>query len=211
MPHEVVRRRLFDAFATRPRPTAEQIVRPEVTDDFLAMGRQRVRDVLAGRMVGDVSIEDANKVFEGNLWMLSPDAFLYYLPALMWICLASYDSVSVLASELVGALTLPSRDDVLASLDRLMELPPPALRDRVFVDAIRRQQLEWFDSGAPTNTFHERFDEVTRAEGSAVLAFLEAFRDRFAEAFRFGELDAAIDRLWVQFRSEAPPDDPGPG
>jgi hypothetical protein len=211
MPDEALRRRLFDAFAARPRPTAEQIVRQDDIDDFLALGRVRVREALAERAVGDVSIEDANKLFEGNLWMLSPGAFLYYLPALMWICLASYGSVSVLAYELVGALTLKSRDDILASLDRLMELPPPALRDQVFVDAIRRQQLEWFDSGDPTNTFHERFDEVTRAEGSAVLAFLEAFRDRFAEGFQFGELDAAIDRLWVRFRSEALPDDPGPG
>jgi hypothetical protein len=191
------RSQLFDAFAGRPRPPLSRIVRPGT-----AVNADRLRQALAERTVGDISVHDLNAVFEGHLWMLTPEAFLYYLPALMDISLASYQSVSVFASELIGALTQPSRTDVEASLDLLQQLPPTAgLRDPRTADLLREQQLEWFDSGTPTRVFHERFDGVTATEGAAVLSFLEAFRDRHGANFPFGELDAAIGRYWNSFRS----------
>lgn len=118
----------------------------------------------------------------------------------MDLSLTSYQAVSVFASELIGALTLPSRRDVEESLDRLEQLPRGAgLRDPRIADQLRAQQLEWFDSGTPTRIFHERFDDVSAAEGAAVLAFLEAFRDQHGANFPFDELDTAIDRYWSRF------------
>lgn len=191
-----LRARLFDAFASRPRPTAERIVRPQAGAEGA-----RVRDPLARRAVSEVSVPDVTTVFEGNLWMLTRDAFLYYLPALMHLSLTRYDSVSVFASELVGALTEPSRDDVVASLDRFEQLATdPATRNPAVADLLRSQQLEWFDSGTPTALFHERFDDLHAAEAGAVLAFLEAFRAEHGASFPFGELDAAIGRYWARFR-----------
>lgn len=191
-----LRARLFDAFASRPRPTAERIVRPQAGAEGA-----RVRDPLARRAVSEISVRDVTAVFEGNLWMLTRDAFLYYLPALMHLSLTSYETVSVFASELVGALTEPSRDDIVASLDRFEQLAADAAtRNPAAVDLLRGQQLEWFDSGTPTALFRERFDDLRPAEGGAVLAFLEAFRAEHAASFPFGELDAAIDRYWARFR-----------
>jgi hypothetical protein len=188
--------RIFAAFALRPRPKGVHIVRPES-----GAGSGRVTEVLEDRLVSDVSVPDINGVLEGNLWMLTPEAFLYYLPAFMHITLTKYDSVSVFASELVGALTEPKRLDIVESLERFGAFQPGLVEPRdQAADLLRDQQLEWFDSGIPTAIFNERFGDLPAAEGRAILAFLEAFRESHAEMFPFGELDAAINRRWASFR-----------
>ena len=189
-----LRTRLYEAFASRPRPTAEELVRSE---------DRRLRDMLGERAVGEVTVEDVRGAFEGNLWALTPEAVRYYLPALMDLALHRYREVSVFASELLGALTEPSREDVVASLEAFEELPPVELRDPVIADALRRQQLEWFDSGEPTALFHERFDGVTEEEGRAVLEFLVAFGEEHGGSFPFGEVDAAVERYWGRFGSRS--------
>ncbi len=163
--------------------------------------------MLQGKTASEVSVHDVNAVFEGNLWMLTREAFLHYLPVLMYLSLTRYRSVSVFASELIGALTKPSRADVVRSLDMLEELPPGlALSDASMSGLLRKQQLEWFDSGAPTAMFEERFDGLGHREGRAILAFLEAFRAQHGEDFPFDELDVAIDRHWVRFRGASSAD-----
>ncbi|GIG67031.1 hypothetical protein [Phytomonospora endophytica] len=187
-----LRNRLYTAFAARPRPSA--LAQPEGGGTARLLG-----DGLAGRAVGDVTTDDVKGVFEGNLWALSPEALRYYLPALMDLALHRYREVSVFAAELLSALTEPSREDVVASLDAFERLPPAELRDPQIADALRRQQLEWFDSGTPTAVFHERFDGLTAAEGSAVLEFLTAFAAAHGENFPFGEVDAAVERYWARY------------
>jgi hypothetical protein len=151
--------------------------------------------------VSEISVSDVTTLFEGRLWMLTPEAFLHYLPAMMDLSLTAYDDVGTFAAELVSALTEPSRADVVEALDRLDEVPSGLGLDDALTAELRRQQLEWFDSGAPTALFHDRFDEVTVAEGKAILGFLEALRRDHAASFPFGELDRAIDRRWSEFRS----------
>lgn len=190
-----LRSQLLDAFASRSHP-GTNIVRPESE-----ASSDRMRDVLKDKTVCDISVHDINTVFEGNLWMLTRNAFLHYLPAFMDIALTKYKDVSVFASELIGALTKPSRSDVLASLDRLEQLPASlGLSDPAVADPLRRHQLEWFDSGTPTAIFEARFHDLTAPEGAAILVFLEAFREKHGANFPFGELDAAIDRYWARFR-----------
>src|SRR5687768_3995078 len=104
-----LRSQLYDAFASHPHP-APDFVRPEVE-----AGSDRMRDALEAKTVEDLTPQDVNTIFEGNLWMFSRPALLHYLPALMDMSLSRYDQVSVFASELIGALTQPSRDDVIAS------------------------------------------------------------------------------------------------
>jgi hypothetical protein len=190
---------LFEAFASHPHPGTD-LVRPESQ-----ASANRMREVLADKTASDISVHDINTVFEGNLWMLRREAFLHYLPAFMDLALNNYNDVSVFASELIGALTKPSRTDVLESLARLEQLPPElALSDPAIAGPLRQQQLEWFDSGAPTAIFEERFNGLGAAEGTAILAFLEAFRAKHGANFPFGELDAAIDRHWARFRGPEP-------
>ena len=200
-----LRSRLFDAFAARPRPPAARIVRSGT-----AVSGDRLRKALGELGVDDITVDVVRTVFEGHLWMLTPEAFLYYLPALMDSSLTSYQAVSVFASELIGSLTQPSRADVEESLDRLQQLPPTAgLRDPRTADLLREQQLEWFDSGTPTKIFHDRFDDVSATEGAAILTFLEAFRDQHGADFPFDELDTAIERYWARFRSSELPQSSG--
>jgi hypothetical protein len=190
-----IRSQLFEAFAGRPHPGAD-VVRDENRESAA-----RLREILADKTASEISVDDVNALFEGNLWLLTPEAFLHYLPALMYLALTQYKSVSVFASELVGVLTKPERRDVEESLERLEQLPPGlTLSNPMVAAALRKQQLEWFDSGTPTAAFEERFGDLTEAEGAAILAFLEAFRDQHGEDFPFDELDTAIDRHWARYR-----------
>jgi len=184
----------FNAFASRPRPSASQIIRGGVRSDEAG----EVRQHLARRTRTELTDDELRSVVEGNLWMLSPDAFLYFLPALLRSSLESYASVSVLASELIGALTEPTRADVENGVARTssgLGLPED------MTELLRKQQLEWFDSGTPSAVFHERFDGITHEEGAAILAFLVTFREAHGADFPFGELETAIERYWARYRA----------
>ena len=96
--------------------------------------------------------------------MLTPEAFRYFLPAFLNLGVESYDLLANFVAELIGALTKPTRDDVLQSLDLAAQVPsgmglsPDTLRD------LRQQQLEWFDSGKPLATYRERIDGLSAHE-----------------------------------------------
>lgn len=186
----------FDAFASRPRPLATQILRPAVNRDG-----DRLREFLAKKTSPELTVHEIRAEVEGNLWMLTPEAFRYFLPAFLHTALASYASVSVFASELVAALTEPSRADIVESLDRLNQIPPGLGLPKDMTELFRKQQLEWFDSGIPEAIFHERVDSLTAAEGAAILAFFGAFKETHGLNFPFRELEIAVDRYWARYRA----------
>ena len=187
----------FGAFASRPRPPAERILRPDVSGP----DGDRLRALLAATTPAELTVRDLGTVVESSLWMLAPEAFLHFLPAFLHASLESYASLSLFASELVGALTPPSRADVEEALDRAAGSGSGlGLPDGV-AGPLREQQLEWFDSGVPSAIFHERFDALTPAEGAAVLAFLEAFREAHGADFPFDELETAVGRHWGRYRA----------
>lgn len=189
--------RFFDAFASRPQPSADQIIRPAVRSHDGA----KLRELLAARTSTELTDYEMRTVVESNLWMLTPEAFLYFLPAFLHASLQSYASVSVFASELIGALTEPSRADVVEALDKLAQRPPELCLPQDMTNLLRKQQLEWFDSGTTTAIFHERFDNLTHAEGAAVLAFFVAFQKAHGANFPFDELKIAVDRYWSRYRN----------
>lgn len=187
----------FDAFASRPRPPTARILRAEVSDYEGAA----LRELLAARTPTELSAQEIRDEVGSNLWMLTTEAFLYFLPAFMHACLESYAFISVFASELVGALTEPSRTDVVESLDRLAQVPPGLGLPQETAELLRRQQLEWFDSGWPSAIFREHFESLTQAEGGAILAFLVAMQEAHGGDFPFGQLQVAIDRHWARYRA----------
>ncbi len=191
-----LRDELLVTFASHPHPGKEQIVYAGVATS----SGEPLAEALAELNAQQVTVADVRGAFEGNLWMLTPEAVLHYLPALMDLALNGYASVSVFASELIGQLTLPSREDVVTALKRFEATTAALGQDAQTARQAEAQQLEWFDSGRPTATFRERFTHLSPTEGTAVLTFLEAFRDRLGDHFPFGELDTAIDRYWVRFR-----------
>lgn len=188
--------RFFDAFVSRPRPLDIQILRPAVRH-----GGDRLRDMLAAKTTIELSTYDIQTQVEGNLWMLAPVAFCYFLPAFMHISIESYASISVFVSELVGALTEPSRADVVEALDRAALIPQGLGIVDDMMELLRKQQLEWFDSGIPLAIFHERVDGMTAAEGVAVLSFFDTLQASHGLDFPFGELAIAVDRHWARFRA----------
>jgi hypothetical protein len=183
--------RFAGAFAARSRPPEDALLREPVGEEGAP-----VRAALAASTADDLSVETIRTVVESNLYMLAPETFRYFLPAFLAAALDHYDKLSVFASELIGALTEPAREDVVTALDRAAAEPGglgPA-------ELLRRQQLEWFDAGTPSALFRDRVDGLTRAEGAAVLAFLDAFAAAHGADFPFGELDQAIDRHWARYR-----------
>ncbi|MDH3975952.1 MAG: hypothetical protein OEV42_16885 [Deltaproteobacteria bacterium] len=159
-----------------------------------------MRELLAAKTSKELTDYELRSNVESNLWMLSPEAFLYFLPAFLHASLKSYVSVSVFASELITALTEPSRTDITDALDHVDQIPSGLGFPKDMTDLLRKQQLEWFDSGVPSAIFHERFDRLTQAEGAAILAFLVAFQEAHGADFPFGELETAIDRHWAHYR-----------
>jgi hypothetical protein len=186
----------FDAFASRPTPNST-IIRPAVSH----YDANRLSNFLASKSSMDLSFEDIRTEIGGNLWMLAPEAFLYFLPAFLSISLESYTVVSVFVSELVGALTEPSRMDVIEAIDHLAKAPTGLGLSPDMTELIRKQQLEWFDSGTPMAVFHERFDNLTTTEGVAILAFFTALHETHGADFPFRELEIAVERNWSRYQA----------
>lgn len=186
---------LFNAFAPRPRPPATRIVRPIVSD----YESKNLRDLLSTKTPAELTDFELRTVVEGNLWMLTPEAFLYFLPGFLHASLVSYETISVFASEIIGVLTKPSRADIVDGLDRIAQAHSELGFSEDMVELLRKQQLEWFDSGTPTANFQERFNNLTGAEGAAIFAFLVAFRNAYGADFPLGDLEMAIDRYWVHY------------
>jgi hypothetical protein len=162
-----------------PRPTAPQIIRPVVSHHE----GDPLRELLATKTSTELTNYELLTVVESNLSMLTPKAFLYFLPAFLHASLRSYASLSVFASELIGALTEPSRMDIIEALDQVGRTKSELGLPDDMVELLRKQQLEWFDSGIPTAIFHERFDNLTDTEGAAILTLTPSRRPT-ARTFR---------------------------
>lgn len=186
----------FEAFARRPRPDVTRILRPAVRRDG-----DHLRDLLAEKTAQELSVYELRTAVESNLWKLAPEAFLYFLPAFLHASLERYESVSVFTSELVGALTEPSRADVEETFERLGKGPPGIGLPAEMTELLRKQQLEFADSGAAEAIFHERFDGLTHDEGAAILAFFTALEKAHDADFPFQELQTAVDRRWARYRA----------
>ncbi|MFP4120826.1 MAG: hypothetical protein ACLFWI_07405 [Coleofasciculus sp.] len=175
---------------------ASQILRSAVN-----YNGDRLRELLATKTSRELSVYDLRTEVEGNLWMLAPEAFRYFLPAFLYASLESYASLSIFVSELVGALTELSRTDVVEALDRATRLPSGLGLPDDMTELLRKQQLEWFDSGTPLAIFHERFDSLTSAEGGAILDFFVVLQEAHGADFPFKELEIAVDRYWSRYRA----------
>jgi hypothetical protein len=186
---------LFNAFASNPRPTATEIIRSDVA----YQEADQLCELLTTKTSADLTPYEIRTIVESNLWMLTPKAFLYFLPAFLYASLVSYPSVSVFASELIGSLTAPSRSDIVEALDQFAQSPSELDLPKDMVELIRKQQLEWFDSGMPTSIFYDRFDNLPHAEGQAILAFFRAFQEAYGADFPFNELEKAVERYWDRY------------
>jgi hypothetical protein len=183
--------RFFPAFASRGRPRDSELLSADVGAEG-----DGLRVLLAVTDPAEVSVDAVRAEVDGNLWMLAPEAFRYFLPAFLNLAVERYDSLRTFTGELIGALTEPSRADVVQALDRAEQIPadigftPETMRE------LRRQQLEWYDSGTPLASYQERIAGLSPAEGAAILDFLRTIRDGHGEDFPFDEPQVAIDRHW---------------
>jgi hypothetical protein len=184
----------FAAFAARPRPADSGLLEETVGTEGAGL-----RALLAATGREDLSPQAIHKDVEGNLWMLTADAFRYFLPAFLDAGVEHYELLGNFVAELISALTEPTLEDIQKALDDLSQIPegiglaPDTLRD------LRRQQLEWYNSGTPVKKFRARVDGLSAAEGAAILAFMEKIRDAHGEDFPFDEPQLAIDRHWASY------------
>jgi len=191
-----VKSHLFSAFASRPQPAADRILNKSVSE---YEGRE-LREYLTGKTADELVAADLRTIVGGNLWMLTPEAYLYFLPAFLHMALEHNEEIGVIDSELIEDLIEPAREDVVNALDQLEQNQSEARLPADMLEILRKQQLEWIDSGAPMAVFIERFSNLSHAEGTAILAFLDAFQAAYGEDFPFGEIQTAIDRYWARFR-----------
>ncbi len=185
----------FEPFRSRSHPSADQILRSTV-----AYGGTELKRLLAECSSNSLSNPDIRTVIGGNLWMLTPEAYSYFLPAFMRASLKSYQSLSIFVSEFLGSLTKPTREDIEEGINRLSSIPDKVGLSEETLEKLREQQMEWYESGTPGAIFHQRATGFTHTEGKAVLTFLETLRKTHGEDFPFDEIDEAIDRHWVQYQ-----------
>ena len=190
--------RFFPAFASRPRPSDAEMLGTDA-----GLEGDRLRLVLAGTSLHDLTAETVGAEIEGNLRLLTPAAFRYFLPAFLHLGLTRYDSLLSFVSELVSALSEPVRNDVVKALDRAEEIPAGMGLTPEVLQQLRRQQLEWFDSGAPLAAYRERMTGLTARERAAILDFFVEMRDAHGDDFPLDELQIAIDRHLMADRLKA--------
>src|ERR1700733_5599020 len=94
-----LREQFFCAFASRPRPSADGIVKATVSRHE----SDGVRKALAAREPAQLAEYELRTVIGGNLGMLTPEAFLYFLPGFLRVSLESYSAVNLFAFELLSA------------------------------------------------------------------------------------------------------------
>ena len=180
----------FQAFASRARPPDGDLLKAEVGDEG-----DRLRAVLAMTDPADLSADQIHAEVAGNLWMLAPEAFRYFLPAFLNLAVARYDVLGIFVAELMGALTEPARGDVTQAFDGAARIPaemgltPDTLRQ------LRQQQLDWYDSGAPLASYQERMAGLSATEAETIVSFLATIRDTHGRDFPFNEPQVAIDRF----------------
>lgn len=181
---------IFFAFASRRRPPHNRLLRPEVGADG-----GRLRTLLATVTPDALSRDQVQAEVNGNLWMLGPDAFRYFLPAFLMLAVQHYDRLGYFVAELIGALTEPTRDDIIQALDRAAQIPASIGLSPDTQRQLRQQQLEWFDSGTPLAIYRERMADLSDAERDAITGVLATLRDTHPGDFPFNEPQTAIDRL----------------
>ena len=185
----------FNAFVSRPRPLATQILplSPLVQYEYKELGQ-----FLATITPIELTAQEMRYEIGGDIVALTPEALLYFLPAFLYYSLKSFYSARIFADALVYILTKPSRNDIVETYDYLAQCSP-GLPDNM-LELNRKQELEGFDSGESLAAFHERFDSITPEEGKAVLTFLLALKESYEEEYPFGELDKAINRHWISYQ-----------
>lgn len=184
----------FSAFASRLRLSDNQLL-------LSAAGAEGdgLRVLLAATAPGSLSPDQIRTEVEGHLWMLTPEAFRYFLPAFLNAGVQHYSSLGNFVTELIEALTEPSPDDVQEALDRVAQIPAGMGLTPNTLALLKQQQLDWYDSGMPLARFTARVHGLSLTEGTAVLAFLIAIRNAHGEDFPFHEPQIAIDRHWARY------------
>ena len=191
-----IKERFLDAFSSRLKPTDGNILLSSTYDNL-----DPLTDILRKNTAEQITIYDIRNNIEGYLWTMPVDTFLHFLPAFLYHALNNYEEVSIFASELIGALTRPEREDIIESIERLKNSQKDLSLPNDITDQISKQQLEWYDSGSPEANFINCFSSLSNEEGAAILYFLEAFKEAHGEDFPFDELDIAIARYWAKFEA----------
>jgi hypothetical protein len=180
----------FLAFAGRPRPASAGLLdavngHPE---------RERARDLLSKRRPSELSVHDLRDVVGGNLGLLTPEAFLYFLPAFLAAIDADYPALTVIAYELVDQLAPPARGDVVEDYERLRRNVREGGADlpEAMVEMLRSQALQLVDSGMAQQRFAARFGGIAPEEARAILTFLRRLRDRYGADFPGGAVEKAF-------------------
>jgi len=187
-----IRLKLQLAFEHRPRPEPDELV----SSDIFHFEAEAVKELLARMDRWELTTSDIKNVLTSELWMLTPKAFHYYLPALLAKLLEDYEALTLFANEVVDALIRPEVGDANKILNRFN-----SMTEQELVRVAASKLHDWYDSAWPDAIFLHRFGTLSQEEGEAVLAFILAFREAHGEDFPFDELDLAILRFWQRFCS----------
>lgn len=179
------------AFGHRTKPDRHQLL----VSDALDPEREPLEALLAAKSPWELTPTEIRDVISGNLWMLTPAAFHYYLPAFLAAMLRDDGNLGLFSDEMVDSLTRPEVGDADLLLERF-----GGQSEVSFVSSLGSIYHEWYTSGWPETLFLHRYGTLTDAEKHAVLVSIERFRELYGDDYPDDELGEVIARYWEAYR-----------
>lgn len=189
--NQVVIEALKVAFGHRKKPDNHRLLVADAFDPE----REPLETLLVAKSPWELTPTEIRDVISGNLWMLTPAAFHYYLPAFLAAMLQDDGNLGLFSNEMVDSLIRPNVGDAELLLERF-----DGQSEVAFVSSLGSIYHEWYSSGWPDTLFLHRYGTLTDAEKHAVLVCIERFREVYGDDYPDDELGEVITRYWSAYR-----------
>jgi hypothetical protein len=132
-----------------------------------------------------------------GLPFLSKKGLKYYLPAFLCFAVRDYSGSDAIPDNLVYGLILPTEIDMLVSA--FSTRPSRLSTDTALSSLNEEHQARLLTTDVRVHNFINNYGQFNRAQGRAILHFLEHMHDEYGEDFYGKEPEMAIQRYWFQF------------
>jgi hypothetical protein len=121
----LLRSSIAEHFSTTPYPGDKNIV----SEESYHLEKRQVAEFFRGRDWCDIDLQTLRREYRGDesacLIFMTPEAFRYYLPSYLMICIDSYELADITYDTTIRRLTRPTRtDDVEWFAERFVPLAP---------------------------------------------------------------------------------------
>ncbi|MDD1780483.1 hypothetical protein LRP49_04640 [Enterovibrio sp. ZSDZ35] len=184
---EQIIEQLKAAFSQRKKPDNQHLL----VTDALDPEREPLEALLIQKEPWDLTPDDIRDVVSSNLWMFTPVAFHYYLPAFLAAMLKDKGNMGLFSDEMLDSLMRPRVGDADRKLERF-----EGKSESQFIAQLGGIFHEWYSSGWPDTLFLHRYGTLSEPEKQAVLAVLTWLQTYAKNEYDEDEIKEVIERHW---------------